>query len=162
MRQPGRIQAQNIVVSIFVAALVATLAAARAQEPQQLPPVTVAPDPPRSPLLQAPAPGSGGPPAPNVGTGQQTASDGKGQGRCVDVSIGNDASFGCLNQKLKQKVDEVNPPVLNTPPIDARSSDLKVGTVNVPAVQQQYGQNFGRSVIPYRPTVVYPSGMGRH
>jgi hypothetical protein len=70
--------------------------------------------------------------------------------RCVDVTIGDDRSFGCLNEKLKKKVDQVNP-LQNIPPVDARSSDLKVGTVNMPGVQQQYGQNFGRSVIPYRP-----------
>jgi hypothetical protein len=36
------------------------------------------------------------------------------------------------------------------PPIDARSSDTKLGIVNIPAVQQQYGSNFGRSVVPFR------------
>ncbi|WP_245286398.1 hypothetical protein [Bradyrhizobium sp. ARR65] len=71
--------------------------------------------------------------------------------RCVDVVIGSEKSFGCMNEKLKRQVDRVNPPVLNVPPIDARSSDLKVGTVNVPAVQQQYGRNFGVSAFPYRP-----------
>jgi hypothetical protein len=70
--------------------------------------------------------------------------------RCVDVTNGNDRSFGCLNEKLKQQVDRVNP-VQNIPPIDAKSSDLKVGVVNVPAVQQQYGRNFGVSAFPYRP-----------
>jgi hypothetical protein len=149
---------RGVFASVVAAVLVATFAPVRAEEPKQLPPVTVDPDPPRSPLLQVPAPGGG---ASAAGTGQQTAGDGKGHSHCIDVTIGNDTSFGCLNEKLRQKVDEVNPPVLNTPPIDAKSSDLKVGTVNVPAVQQQYGQNFGRSVIPYRPTVIYPSGMGR-
>ena len=44
----------------------------------------------------------------------------------------------------------------NTPPIDAKSQDLKVGVVNIPAVQQQYGRNFGVSAFPYRPpTPVY-------
>jgi hypothetical protein len=69
---------------------------------------------------------------------------------CSDVKNGGDQSLDCLNEKLRQKVDQVNP-VLNAPPVDARSQDLKVGTVNVPAVQQQYGKNFGNSVIPYRP-----------
>jgi hypothetical protein len=78
---------------------------------------------------------------------------------CVDK---NDQSLGCLNEKLRAKVDEVNP-TLTTPPIDAKSSDLKVGTVNVPGVQQQYGKNFGKSVIPYRPPPpVYGGIGGRH
>lgn len=84
-----------------------------------------------------------------------------GHERCADVATGNDRSLGCLNQTLKRKVDEVNP-VLNIPPIDAKSSDLKVGTVNVPAVQQQYGQNFGHSVIPFRPPPpIFASPLGR-
>jgi hypothetical protein len=75
---------------------------------------------------------------------------------CVDK---NDRSLGCLNEKLKAKVEEVNP-TLAAPPIDAKSSDLKVGNVNVPAVQQQYGQNFGKSVIPYRPPPPIYGGLG--
>lgn len=67
-----------------------------------------------------------------------------------------------LNKQLRRKVDETNPSV-NMPPIDARSSDLKTGVVNIPAVQQQYGKNFGRSVIPYRPAApIYTSPLGRH
>jgi hypothetical protein len=55
-----------------------------------------------------------------------------------------------LNQQLKRKVDETNP-IANIPPLDARSSDTKIGVVNIPGVQQQYGKNFGHSVVPYRP-----------
>jgi hypothetical protein len=81
--------------------------------------------------------------------------------RCVDVRIGDAQSFGCLNQKLKRQVDQVNP-VPNVAPIDAKSQDIKVGVVNVPGVQQQYGRNFGVSVYPYRPSAsVYSSPLGR-
>lgn len=83
--------------------------------------------------------------------------------RCVEVEIGSSRSMDCINQKLKKEVDKVNPS-MNLPPIDARSSDLKVGIVNVPAVQQQYGRNFGVSVIPYRPAppvFTSPSAIGR-
>ena len=84
--------------------------------------------------------------------------------RCVDVVIGNEKSYGCMNEKLKRQVEGVNPPITNTPPIDARSQDLKVGVVNVPAVQQQYGKNFGVSAVPYRPPppVYAPPVGGRH
>ena len=75
------------------------------------------------------------------------------------MTIGDETSFGCINERLKRKVDEINP-VFIAPPIDSRSTDLKVGTVNVPAVQQQYGRNFGRSVVPYRPTTIYSPGLG--
>jgi hypothetical protein len=69
--------------------------------------------------------------------------------RCVDVEIGGARSYGCLNETLRRDVDKVAPS-LNLPPIDARSSDTKIGIVNIPAVQQQYGSNFGRSVVPFR------------
>jgi hypothetical protein len=85
--------------------------------------------------------------------------------RCVDVTIGDEKAFGCMNEKLKGEVDRVNPPILNIPPIDARSPDLKVGVVNVPAVQQQYGKNFGVSAFPYRPpppVFVSPTGPASH
>jgi hypothetical protein len=70
--------------------------------------------------------------------------------RCVEVEIGSDSAFGCLNQKLRREVDRVNPS-LNLPPLDARSADVRVGNVNEAAVRQQYGANYGRSAIPFRP-----------
>jgi hypothetical protein len=70
--------------------------------------------------------------------------------RCIEVEIAGDRAFGCLNQQLKREVDRVNP-LPNQPPLDAKSRDIQVGNVNVPAVRQQYGPNFERSVIPFRP-----------
>ena len=72
--------------------------------------------------------------------------------RCGEAAgSGSNRPMDCLNQKLRREVDRVNPPVMNLPPIDARSPDTKVGVVNIPGVQQQYGRNFGVSVVPYRP-----------
>uniref|UniRef100_Q07KZ8 Uncharacterized protein n=1 Tax=Rhodopseudomonas palustris (strain BisA53) TaxID=316055 RepID=Q07KZ8_RHOP5 len=87
---------------------------------------------------------------PEIVIGGTTAPAAAVSERCVEVEIGSSRALNCLNQKLKREVDRVNPS-LNLPPIDAKSSDLKVGTVNIPGVQQQYGRNFGVSVIPYRP-----------
>jgi hypothetical protein len=84
--------------------------------------------------------------------------------RCVDVVIGSETSFGCLNERLKQQVNRVNPPAI-TPPIDAKSPDVKVGVVNVPAVQEQFGKNFGVSAFPFRPPPLIfstPGVTGRH
>ena len=94
------------------------------------------------------------------GSGTHTAAAAE---RCVEVEIGASKSMDCLNQQLKREVDRVNPTV-NQPPIDARSADTKVGVVNIPGVQQQYGRNFGLSVVPYRPPpLIYaPSLGGRH
>jgi hypothetical protein len=70
---------------------------------------------------------------------------------CVEVEIGNDKAYNCLNEKLKRETERTIP-LPNIPPLDANSSDTKIGIVNVPAVKQQYGKNFGKSVIPYRPS----------
>jgi len=75
--------------------------------------------------------------------------------RCVEVQIGLSKGFDCLNAKLRRDVEQVSPQ-LNLPPIDARSSDIKTGVINIPGVQQQYGRNFGVSAVPYRlPAPVY-------
>ena len=82
--------------------------------------------------------------------------------RCVEVEIGASRSMDCLNQKLRREVDRINP-AMNLPPIDARSPDTKVGVVNIPGVQQQYGRNFGVSVVPYRPAPpVFSAPLGPH
>lgn len=70
--------------------------------------------------------------------------------RCIEVEVGGDRGFGCLNEQLRREVDRVHPSI-NLPPLDAGSSDLRVGNVNQAAVRQQYGRNFGVSVYPYRP-----------
>ena len=118
--------------------------AAQAEEGTQLPPTNV---------LAAPPTGAAGA---STGAGAAAAGAGAATGgpvnqRCVDVTVGGERSFGCINQLLKKKVDQTNPPTMITPPIDAKSSDLKTGVVNIPGVQQQYGQNFGKSAVPYRP-----------
>ena len=92
-------------------------------------------------------------------TGSPPPSD-TGREHCIDTATSNDHSLGCLNERMKREVDRVNP-VLNMPPTDAKSSDLKVGVVNIPGVQQQYGQNFGHSVVPFRPPPPIYNSFGR-
>jgi len=80
---------------------------------------------------------------------------------CVEVQTGNTRGFKCLNDQLQRQVERINPSV-NLPPVDAKSSDIKIGIVNMPAVQQQYGRNFGKSVIPFRPPLpTYSSPLRR-
>jgi hypothetical protein len=144
--------------AIFAISATMTMTAAvsvRAQERTMLPEIVIGAPP------AATAPTSGphesGASAPAGGS----AAIGGTHESCVDVTIGNDRSFGCINEKLKRQVDKVNP-VLNIPPIDAKSSDLKVGVVNIPAIQQQYGRNFGVSAVPYRPPAPVFAPPGRH
>lgn len=79
---------------------------------------------------------------------------------CVDVQIGNDRAFGCLNQRLRREVDKIKP-LTDTTASDARSTDLKTGVVNIPAIRQQYGRNFGVSAVPYRDPAGYASSPMR-
>lgn len=80
---------------------------------------------------------------------------------CVEVQIGNAKAYDCLNMRLKRQVERINP-LPNIPPIDAKSPDVKLGIVNMPAVRQQYGKNFGVSAIPYRPAPrVYSGPLGQ-
>jgi hypothetical protein len=82
--------------------------------------------------------------------------------RCVDVEIAGSRSFNCLNLELKRQVDQTAPATAAAP-FSAASPDISIGVVNVPAVQQQYGQNFGRSVFPYRPPpAIYTSPLMPH
>jgi hypothetical protein len=100
-------------------------------------------------------------PATNAAAGTSTPAAGTID-RCVEVEIGSSKSIGCLNEKLKREVDRINP-TFNLPPIDARSPDTKVGVINIPGVHQQYGRNFGVSVVPFRPPPpVFPPLGGRH
>jgi hypothetical protein len=85
-----------------------------------------------------------------------------GTAPCVEVEIGGVAAppLDCLNKKLKNQVDRVQPPA-NNPPLDAKSQDIRVGVTNAAAVRQQYGANFGVSPFPQRPgapTFVNPAG----
>jgi hypothetical protein len=67
-----------------------------------------------------------------------------------------------LNRKLREQADRVNPS-MPAAPLDASSPDLKVGTVNIPAVQQHMARISGLSVMPYRPPPpIYNVPMGRH
>ena len=140
---------------LVIATSIMTVIAAHAEDPTSLPPVTVI-----QPAPKVVEPGPKDTTAPN---GAGAASSSTGKGRCADAPAGGDGSLGCINQLLKRKVDEVNP-TMNVPPIDAKSSDLKTGVVNIPGVQQQYGKNFGNSVVPYRlppPVFAPPGGVRR-
>jgi hypothetical protein len=144
-RRAERIKAR-LAVSLVILAPLVTATAAQAEEGTRLPETRVTATPPKGPAAAA-------------SSGSGAATDGTAQERCVDVTAGGEHSFGCINQMLKKKVDQTNPPITNIPPIDAKSSDLKTGVVNIPGVQQQYGQNFGKSAVPFRPPVTYGSPL---
>ena len=74
---------------------------------------------------------------------------------CVQVKVNGESpsAYNCLNQQLQQEVlgsSTANPKL----PLSASSGPNQVGTFNEQSVREQYGQNFGKSVTPYRPPVV--------
>jgi hypothetical protein len=129
--------AKVLVWAIGTASLVMALVpAAHAQDATPLPEILVAP------------PSSASPSQPKA-TERNDQIIGHATGT-NDKDGADPKAFERLNKQLKRKVDDVNPTV-NAPPLDARSSDTKIGVINIPGVQQQYGQNFGHSAFPYRP-----------
>ncbi|HEU0096854.1 MAG TPA: hypothetical protein VFQ52_10390 [Rhizomicrobium sp.] len=83
---------------------------------------------------------------------------------CIEVTIDGQKAPGmsCLNQELERKAAAV-PHVPIIPPVDARSASVQTGGFNQAAVAQQYGQNFGKSVEPYRPPApVYAPPIAGH
>ncbi len=71
---------------------------------------------------------------------------------CVQVKVNGESpsAYNCLNQQLQQEAlgtSAANPKL----PLTASSGPNQVGTFNEQSVREQYGQNFGKSAIPYRP-----------
>lgn len=135
----------RVAILSVITGTVAALNSIRSEAQTALPEVTVRPmeQPPKL-NDQRDRPGDN-----KSGAGGGAGGDGKG-------------GFDQLNRELKRKVDETNP-AINNPPLDAKSADPKVGVINIPGVQQQYGRNFGVSVYPYRPNQVFtPPIGGRH
>ena len=75
---------------------------------------------------------------------------------CVEVEIGGEKTpnLNCLNQSLQKQTDNVHP-TGNVAPLDATSSAVKLGGYNETALKQQYGPNYGKSAVPWRPTATY-------
>jgi hypothetical protein len=74
------------------------------------------------------------------------------QKTCVQVQIpgGTPNPFACLNQALRDQALAAagSPPGI---PLGAGSPSNATGTFNKAGVAEQYGKNFGISVLPYRP-----------
>ncbi|PKU22597.1 hypothetical protein [Telmatospirillum siberiense] len=97
---------------------------------------------------------------PALSVAAAAAEGGVADGPCVEVEIGGDKapSLTCLNQRLRQQVEQIHP-TQNIPPLDASSSSVKLGGYNQAALAQQYGANFGKSIYPFRPTSTYGSAL---
>ena len=81
---------------------------------------------------------------------------------CVQVQIAGQktSAYNCLNQELRQQAEGAATGGVPAAPLGAGSPSSAVGTFNEQGVKEQYGQNFGKSVIPYRPPApVFSSGV---
>lgn len=76
---------------------------------------------------------------------------------CVDVDIAGERTpdYGCLTVTLRRTV-EATKPIANVPPGGLQPPPNQVGLITPTEVRQQYGPNFGKSVVPYRPQRNYP------
>ncbi len=83
--------------------------------------------------------------------------DGRTAQTCVDVRIGSDAYYSCLNQKLAASVPGRRSSAHDAP-LTATSPAPAVGTYNQAATRERLGDSFGHSAIPQRPPpAVYTS-----
>lgn len=66
---------------------------------------------------------------------------------CVDVTIGADRSYGCLNATLERMVAQAHRHVRTTlPGVD--SPPAAIGLFSDAAVHEHLGANYGRSAFP--------------
>jgi hypothetical protein len=80
---------------------------------------------------------------------------------CVQVTIAGEkpSPYSCLNQQLQQQAQGTAQSVPSIP-LGANSPSNQVGTFNEQGVKEQYGQNFGKSAVPYRPPpMVYSNSL---
>ncbi len=71
-------------------------------------------------------------------------------GSCVDVHIGSDQAYSCLNRELRKLVPQSRASSADAP-INATSPAPEVGTYNQAATRHHLGSNFGISTLPQRP-----------
>lgn len=107
---------------------------------------TLAPGPAQARQTQSPGNGGNGL---AIGGNAPSASAG---GTCVQVRIAGQkpSPYDCLNQQLQQQAQGTQG-APSVPPVTAASPSNETGTFNQQGIAEQYGKNFGKSVIPYRP-----------
>jgi hypothetical protein len=69
---------------------------------------------------------------------------------CVDVKIGMEQYYSCLNQRLQSGVEQ-HRFTSRDAPYSAASPGPAVGSFNETATREQLGTAFGHSAVPQRP-----------
>ena len=84
---------------------------------------------------------------------------GQGTQTCVDVRIGEQSSYGCVNDAMAHLTEQAHGPQV-TATLGATSPAPAVGTFNRTATAERMGNNFGHSAFPQRPApAVYGSPL---
>ena len=85
------------------------------------------------------------------------SSPGDGGRACVEVEIAGERTpdYACLSDALRGAVAAARP-VANLPTVGRQPGPNAVGLITPTEVRQQYGPDFGTSVVPYRPVVPRP------
>lgn len=85
------------------------------------------------------------------------SSPGDGGRTCVEVEIAGERTpdYACLSDALRGAVAATRP-VASLPTVGRQPGPNAVGLITPTEVRQQYGPNFGTSVVPYRPVAPRP------
>ena len=70
---------------------------------------------------------------------------------CVDVTIGDQRSYSCVNEQMKRFTEQHRASALGDAPYTAGVPSQQAGTFNQAATQERLGNAFGNSVVPQRP-----------
>jgi len=70
---------------------------------------------------------------------------------CVDVTIGDQRSYSCLNEQMKHFTEQHRASALGDAPYTAGAPSQQTGTFNQAATKERLGNAFGYSAIPQRP-----------
>ena len=78
---------------------------------------------------------------------------------CVDVRIGNEQYYNCLNRQMGSAVPYHRLSASNSP-VNAGMPGPAAGLYDQAATREQLGTNFGKSSTPQRPpTPIYPAPL---
>jgi hypothetical protein len=86
---------------------------------------------------------------------EQMSPASKGPMPCVEVRIGQDSAgrIDCLNRALRSEVEKAAPTFAGNPA--SRKSPDQLGQPTPAALKQRYGNAYGHSLVPQRPTQTF-------
>jgi hypothetical protein len=77
-------------------------------------------------------------------------------GTCVDVRIGSERYYDCINLQLRAQVPQRRFSASTDAPLNAAAPAPTVGSFSESATRESLGSSFGHSVRPQRPAPIGP------